>query len=75
LINVTSTGDEIMNYKVKKTMLYILLSILILGKPLVSNHQHDDSCGYDVETNSGCTYERENTYPAIRVLEEKDGGG
>lgn len=40
-----------------KKKLIVILAVFTLCAVIPSGHIHDDNCGYDPETDSGCIYE------------------
>lgn len=44
-----------------KKMLKLLLSAFLLLTVVISEHVHDENCGYDPETETGCIYDVEST--------------
>lgn len=47
-------------------MIVALLTVMILPQ----GHVHDEECGYDPETKTGCIYEEE-TVPGIDLFQHK----
>lgn len=42
-----------------KRIILAIVSAVMLGGVIPTGHIHDEHCGYDSETNSGCVYEVE----------------
>jgi len=41
-----------------KKMLAVLFVAVLLGGIFPAGHVHDENCGYDPKTNSGCVYDQ-----------------
>lgn len=44
---------------IMKKFILAIVSVVMLGGVIPTGHIHDEHCGYDPETNSGCVYEVE----------------
>lgn len=40
-----------------KKFILAIVSVVMLGGVIPTGHIHDERCGYDAETESGCVYE------------------
>lgn len=44
---------------IMKKIILAIVSVVMLGGVIPTGHIHDERCGYNPETNSGCVYEVE----------------
>lgn len=44
---------------IMKKIILAIVSVVMLGGVIPTGHIHDEHCGYNPETNSGCVYEVE----------------